>query len=166
MSEYEPQIIELEPEKAPRTTAMILLICGLMGVGFLMVNVFFTGNDPLQTDNWPEQYDDDGVVQERGNILPNVWRARGEDDEDEEVDDRVSARKLAKGPTTRPYQMPGMEQYMQRPSIVTKPPPTAPPKPVTPGMPNPTAPGKPVTPGMQTIPGAAATPGAPGGTGK
>lgn len=160
MSEYEPQIIELEPEKAPRTTAIILLVCGLMGVGFLMVNVVFTGNDPLQTDNWPEQ-DDDGSVQERGNILPNVWRARGEDDEDEHVDDQVSARKLAKPPTTRPYQMPGMEPYMQRPTIVT-PPPTKPvtPKPVTPGMPSPNTPGKSVTPGMQATPGAPA-PGSP-----
>src|SRR3954452_5840997 len=104
MSEYEPQIIELEPEKAPRTTAIILLICGLMGVAFLMVNVFFTGEDPYQSTTWPD--DDDGNIQERGNILPNVWRARGEDDEESDVDDRVSARKLPRPPTTSPYQMP------------------------------------------------------------
>jgi hypothetical protein len=149
MSEYEPQIIELEPEKAPRTTAIILLICGLMGVAFLMVNVFFTGEDPFQSTSWPD--DDDGNIQERGNILPNVWRARGQDDEDEDVDEQVSSRKLAKPPTTSPYTIPGMEQYMKRPTIVTTPPPTTPAaKPVTPGMPKPATPGMPATPGAPT----------------
>jgi hypothetical protein len=149
MPEYEPQIIELEPEKAPRTTAIILLVCGLMGVGFLMVNVFFTGEDPFQSTSWPDE--EDGNIQERGNILPNVWRARGEDDEQEEVDDQINARKVQK-PTTNPYAIPGVEQYMKRPSIVPPPGPGV--KPVVPGMPNPNAPGR-------AAPGAPANP-APG----
>jgi hypothetical protein len=154
MSEYEPHIIELEPEKAPRTTAIILLVCGLMGVGFLMVNVFFTGEDPFQSTSWPD--DEDGNIQERGNILPNVWRARGEDDEQETVDDQINSRKLPKTATTNPYALPGVEQYMKRPSIA--PPPTAPgvPKPVGPGMPNPGTPGRGTTPGGQAV--------APGGS--
>ena len=140
MSEYEPQIIELEPETAPRTTAIILLICGLMGVSFLMVNVFFTGEDPLQTETWPEE--DDGNIQERGNILPNVWRARGGNDEEEDVADQITSRKQPKQATTGPYTIPGMDQYMKRPSMVTTPPPVAkPPKPATPGGTNSGTPG-------------------------
>src|SRR4051812_12209484 len=115
MADYEPQIIELEPETAPRTTAIILLVCGLMGVGFLMVNVFFTGEDPFQSTSWPAE--DDGNIQEAGNILPNVWRGRGEDDEEEEVKDNITARKSPRASTTGPYQVPGMEQYMKRPTI-------------------------------------------------
>ena len=154
MSDYEPQIIELEPEKAPRTTAIILLICGLMGVSFLMVNVFFTGDDPLQTETWPEQ--DDGSVQERGNILPNVWRARGRgDDEEEDVDDQITSRKVPKPPTTNAYTIPGTEQYMKRPTIVTTPPPTVkPPTMAKPGAPGGTNAGTPGAPGT----------GAPGST--
>jgi hypothetical protein len=110
-SDYEPQIIELEPERAPRTTAIILLVCGLMGVAFLMVNVFFTGPDPFQSNEWPEP--DDGNVQERGNILPNVWRGREEADEEEEVDDQVAARKTVARPTTNPFQIPGTEKLLR-----------------------------------------------------
>jgi len=47
MSEQEePQFFELDPEGAPRMTAVILLVCGLLGVGFLLVNLVFTGADP------------------------------------------------------------------------------------------------------------------------
>src|SRR5207247_4488460 len=35
MSGQDPQIFELDPDQAPRMTAIILLICGLLGVGFL-----------------------------------------------------------------------------------------------------------------------------------
>jgi hypothetical protein len=93
-----------------------------------------------------------------------VWRGRGEDDEEEEVKDNITARKPYKTATTGPFAIPGYEQYMKRPTIA---PPTTPAvpqkpavKPVTPGMPaptTPTTPGRPVTPGMQPAP----TPGAP-----
>jgi hypothetical protein len=144
MADYEPQIIELEPEKAPRMTAIILLVCGLMGVSFLMVNVFFTGEDPFQSTSWPEE--DDGSIQEAGNILPNVWRGRGEDDEEEEVKDNISARKTTKPPTTGPFTIPGYEQFMKRPTIA--PPPTTPAIP----MPKPVTPPKPGGPGAQPAP--------------
>src|SRR5688572_28674321 len=100
--DYEPQIIELEPEKAPRTSASILMLCGLMGVAFLMVNVVFTGEDPYHNGWWPEQ-EEEGSIQEQFNVLPNVWRGRGEDDEEEEVDEHVQERKSSK-PATSPVQ--------------------------------------------------------------
>ena len=112
--EYEPQIIELEPEKAPRTSAIILMICGLLGVAFLMVNVVFTGEDPFHSGWWPEE--DEPTIQEQGNILPNVWRGRGEDDEEEEVDEQVQSRKTGR-PTTGPFAPPGFTPYMQRPTL-------------------------------------------------
>jgi hypothetical protein len=153
-SDYEPQIIELEPEKAPRTTAIILLICGLMGVAFLMVNVFFTGEDPFQSTSWPDE--EDGNIQERGNILPNVWRGREQDDEEEEVDDQVSARKTLTRPTTNPFQIPGTEKLLRPTMPVPQPPKlgTDPTKPWAPG-----APGMPAAPGG--TPGKSNTPGAP-----
>ena len=141
--EYEPQIIELEPEKAPRTSAIILLICGLLGVAFLMVNVVFTGEDPYHSGWWPD--DDDPTIQEQSNILPNVWRGHGEDDEEEEVEEQVESRKGAR-PTTGPFALPGFTPYMQRPTL--------------PGVPNPQAPtGRPGTPTGATPPGRT-TPGA------
>ena len=150
-SDYEPQIIELEPESAPRTTAIILLVCGLMGVAFLMVNVFFTGPDPFQSNEWLDQ--DDGNIQERGNILPNVWRGREEADEEEEVDDQVSARKTLTRPTTNPFQIPGTEKLLRPTMPVPQPPKlgTDPKKIGAPGGPG-------ATPGKSNTPGA---PGAP-----
>ena len=153
-SDYEPQIIELEPEKAPRTSAIILLLCGLMGVGFLMVNVVFTGEDPFHSGWWPE--DDDATIQEQGNILPNVWRGRGEDDEEEEVEEQVQSRKTGQ-PTTNPLARPGFEPFMRRPTLPQAPglqPPTA----GRPGSPPTGGPGR-TTPGA--APGGGATPGTP-----
>ena len=144
MQEYEPQIVELEPEKAPRTSAIILLICGLLGVGFLMVNVVFTGEDPYHSGWWPEE--DEGTIQEQGNIIPNVWRGAGENDEEEEVEDVLLD--LFK-PTTNPFTIPGYEQFMRRPSLTGpqstpgKPTPTTPPKPGTPATPGRTTSGTP-----------------------
>jgi hypothetical protein len=145
-SDYEPQIIELEPEKAPRTTAIILLVCGLMGVGFLMVNVFFTGEDPYQSMTWPDE--EDGNIQERGNILPNVWRGREEADEEEEVTDQINARKTLTRPTTNPYQIPGTERLL---------------RPTMPGVQAPKLPTDPRNVGAPTAPGTPGTPAAPGG---
>jgi len=154
----EPQIIELEPESAPRTTAIILLVCGLMGVAFLMVNVFFTGPDPFQSNEWPDQ--DDGNIQERGNILPNVWRGREEADEEEEVTDRVSARRTVMPPTTNPFQIPGTEKLL-RPTMPVPQAPKWGTDPTKIGVPG--APGKPTVPGSTptggAAPGGSATPG-------
>jgi hypothetical protein len=113
----EPQIIELDPEGSPRMTAIILLVCGLMGVGFLLVNVVFTGEDPYATEYWPE---DDAPIQEQGNITPNLWRNRGNDDEQEEVEERVAERKKEKAgkPATRPgYGGPGFPNPLHRPGL-------------------------------------------------
>jgi hypothetical protein len=114
----EPQIIELDPEGAPRMTAIILLVCGLMGVGFLLVNVAFTGEDPYATMEWPEE---DGTIQEQGNITPNLWRNRGNDDEEEEVEEKVKERKNEQGkkkPATRPgYGVPGLPNPLNRPGM-------------------------------------------------
>jgi hypothetical protein len=150
--DYEPQIIELEPESAPRTTAIILLVCGIMGVAFLMVNVFFTGPDPFQSNEWPEQ--DDGNIQERGNILPNVWRGREEADEEEEVDDQINSRKTLARPTTNPFQIPGTEKLLRPTMPVPQPPKLGTDlkkagQPGAPGVPGST-PGKATTPGAPT----------------
>lgn len=127
----EPQIIELDPEGASRMSAVILLVCGLMGVGFLLVNVVFTGEDPYATQSWPEP--DDGNIQEQGNITPNLWRNRGNDDEEEEVEERVVERKKFK-PATRPtYGLPGLPNPLNRPGVTV------------PGVPAPGAPGAPKT---------------------
>ncbi|HEY7115270.1 MAG TPA: hypothetical protein VH475_01720 [Tepidisphaeraceae bacterium] len=149
MDPQEPRIIELDPDKAPRTTAFILLACGLMGVGFLLINLVFTGEDPYQTRNWGE--DDDVSIQGQYNITPNVWRGKGSDDEEDEVEEQIVANKrlaAAKKPTTNRFNVPGLEQLLNRPGLPTLPQP--------PGMPNPT-----VTPGTPT-PGA--TPNPLGGT--
>ena len=146
--DYEPQIIELEPEKAPRTSAIILLLSGLLGVGFLMVNVVFTGEDPYHNGWWPEK-EEEGALQEQFNVLPNVWRGHEEDDEEEEVGEHVQARKGSK-PATSPVQRPGFEPYMKRPTL-TAPQPVKPPG---------AKPGTPVGPAPGAPPGRAA-PGAP-----
>jgi hypothetical protein len=121
-------------------SAVILLVCGLMGVGFLLVNVVFTGEDPYATQSWPEP--DDGNIQEQGNITPNLWRNRGNDDEEAEVEERVVERKQTKGKTaTRPtYSLPGLTNPLNRPGVTV------------PGVPSP---GAPATPG-----GGTGTPGA------
>src|SRR5690349_9623168 len=77
MDQQEPQIIELDPESAPRTSAVILILGGLLGLGFMLVNVVFTGEEPLQTWEWPEE---DGPVQGRAGIMPNLVRGRSADE--------------------------------------------------------------------------------------
>ena len=77
MDQQEPQIIDLDPESAPRTSAVIRILCGLMGLGFMLVNVVFTGEEPLQTWEWPEE---DGPVQGRAGIMPNLVRGRAVDE--------------------------------------------------------------------------------------
>jgi hypothetical protein len=151
MSEQqEPQFFELDPEGAPRMTAVILLVCGLLGIGFLLVNVVFTGDDPY----YDQQAWEDGTeeVRQRYDVMPNLVRGpqrTGESDEDEESEDvpRVrSTKKATTGPVS-PYQ-----ELMKR---------ITPPTPVTPVAPAPVAPG-PVAPspgGTGTAPGTAA----PGG---
>jgi hypothetical protein len=82
MDPQEPQIIELDPDHAPRVTAIILLICGVMGVGFLVVNLLFTGGDPYYAhDEEMEWIDPDN---QRFDITPNLVRDRRNEDSDEE----------------------------------------------------------------------------------
>jgi hypothetical protein len=142
MSEQEPQYFELDPEGAPRMTAVILLVCGLLGIGFLLVNVVFTGDDPY----YDQQAWEDGTeeVRQRYDVMPNLVRGpqrTGESDEDEESADvpRVrSTKKATTGPVS-PYQ-----ELMKR---ITPPAPVAP-TPVAPGVPSPAvpSPGAPGTP--------------------
>src|SRR3954469_19113388 len=148
MSEQEePQFFELDPEGAPRMTAVILLVCGLLGVGFLLVNLLATGNDPY----YDQQAWEDGTeeVRQRYDVMPNLVRGpqrTGESDEDEESEDVPRARPTKKATTgpASPYQ-----ELIKR---------ITPPVPVAPVAP---APGSPVTPSPVTpSPGAPATPGA------
>jgi hypothetical protein len=86
----EPQIIDLDaPENAPRTLAIILLVCGLLGVAFMVINTVFTGDDKYYIEKeW-----DEGVepTNNRFDILPNLVRGRpnkanDENEEDEEAE--------------------------------------------------------------------------------
>jgi hypothetical protein len=139
MSQQQPQVFDIDPEKAPRMTAIILLVCGLMGVGFLLVNMLGTGDDPYYNEaDW-----DNGTepVHQRYDIMPNMVRGKqetGYSDEDEEAQDVPTRRPIAK-PTSNPF----LPQLHPTPAT----PPT-----VVPGMPG-AVPGMPATPGSGTTPG-------------
>jgi hypothetical protein len=86
----EPQIIDLDaPENAPRTLAIILLVCGVLGVAFMVINTVFTGDDQYYIqDEWDRGNE---PVNNRFDILPNLVRGRpnksgDETDEDEEAE--------------------------------------------------------------------------------
>src|SRR5947207_15426937 len=91
MSGQEPQIVELDPDQAPRMTAVILLICGMLGVGFLLVNVVFTGEDPYYDQQAWEEGDE--PVNQRFDITPNLVRGRQTGDDSEEDDDATALAK-------------------------------------------------------------------------
>lgn len=106
----EPQIIEYggDPDQAPRMTAVILLICGMLGVGFLLVNVVFTGEDPYYDQQAWEEGDE--PINQRFDITPNLVRGRQTGDDSEEDDDatalaKIRTKKSAKS-TTNPTRSP------------------------------------------------------------
>lgn len=106
MEEHDPQIIDLDPDKAPRMTAIILLFCGLMGVGFLLVNIFFTGQDPYYIESeWDEGTE---PVNQRFDITPNLLRGKHVEDseEDDEANEIVNKKATAKKPASRPFGSP------------------------------------------------------------
>jgi hypothetical protein len=150
MSEQEPRIFEIDPEGAPRMTAIILLVCGLLGVGFLLVNVFGTGDDPYY--NQAEWEEGNEPVHQRYDILPNMVRGRqevGDSDEDEEAQEIV--KKATPPRKTTATTNPLLNPYLPTPL-----------KPTVPGMPPaPGAPTTPTTPGLGTPPVIPARPGAP-----
>jgi hypothetical protein len=140
----DPQIIELDPEDAPRMTAIILLVCGLLGVGFLLVNVVFTGADQYYIQSeWDEGEE---PVNQRYDILPNLVRGRqpvGESEEDAESEDvpvQKPVKKKAAPATTNP-----LDSILKRPGAGT-----------------PAGPGAPVVPGMPKSPGSSNNPSTPG----
>jgi len=117
MEERDPQIIDLDPDKAPRMTAIILLLCGLMGVGFLLVNVFFTGQDPYYIESeWDEGTE---PVNQRFDIMPNLVRGKHVEDseEDDEANEIVNKKATVKKPTSKP---------LGNPFQITPPAPTTP----------------------------------------
>jgi hypothetical protein len=128
MSE-EPQIIEMDPETAPRTTAFILLTCGLLGVGFLIVNVMFTGDDPYYIER--EWKDGEEPVNQRYDIMPNLVRGKrvGEDSEEDAEAQDVPVIKKPK-PTSNPWD-----------HLLNKPTPVSPTVPGTPAAPSGVTPG-------------------------
>ena len=152
----EPQIIEIDPEQAPRTSAIILVLCGCLAVGFFVINVAFTGDDPYQTYTTPIDGDESHVwqgedkypMQEGYHILPNVWRGAQKGAEDSAEDD------LEDGVMTR---MAAAAKKEGTKRATTKP--TPPTTPTTPGAPTQTTPTPPATPNPYTItkPGAAPT---------
>jgi hypothetical protein len=142
----EPQIIEIDPEQAPRTSAIILVLCGFLGVAFFVINVAFTGEDPYQSYTRPIDGDETHVwqgedkypMQEGYHILPNVWRGAqqaAEDSSEDELEDGVMTRMAvaankegAKKATTKPA-TPG--------TVTPNTPAPATPTPTTPAAPNP-----------------------------
>ena len=151
MSQQEPQIIDLDPEKAPRMTAIILLACGVLGVGFLLINMLGTGDDPYY--NQAEWEEGNEPVHQRYDIMPNMVRGRqavGDSDEDEEA--QVPVQKPVKKPvaTTNP-----LSPYLRpTPATPTTPGQTPPAAPGVPGLPN-KLPGAPITPSLPSAPPAA-----------
>ena len=120
MSE-EPQIIDLDPEHAPRMSAIILLLCGLMGIGFLLVNVVFTGEDPFHSGYWPDE--NEGSIQQQYNVTPNLWRGV-KDQEEEDLEEGIAVNKLArKTATTNPARafLPLNHPAYQGPAATTRP---------------------------------------------
>ena len=115
MSGQDPQIIELDPDHAPRMTAIILLICGLLGVGFLLVNVVFTGDDPYYDQQaWEEGTE---PVNQRFDIMPNLVRGRQPADADSEEDDEAQAlEKLKKKPAAKSTTAPARSPYQLQPA--------------------------------------------------
>jgi len=149
MSEQEPQIFDLDPEKAPRMTAIILLACGVLGVGFLLINMLGTGDDPYY--NQAEWKEGNEPVHQRYDIMPNMVRGRqavGDSDEDEEAQAVPVQKPVVKKPTatTNP-----LSAY-QRPTPGTPTTPAA--TPTLPGVP-PKLPGVPApsTPSLTPAPG-------------
>jgi hypothetical protein len=109
--EEQPQIIELDPDSAPRTSAIILVLCGVLGVSFFVINVAFTGEDPYQRMNESDgvhpawEGEDQYPIQEGYHIMPNLWRGREAALLDEPPEDEVDPvqKKVKKTtPTTGP----------------------------------------------------------------
>lgn len=106
MEEQDPRIIDLDPEHAPRVTAVILLICGVMAVGFYLVNAYFTGADQYYIEQeWEEGTE---PVNQRYDITPNLIRGKHPEDSDEEEDAHaIPVKKPVKKPaTTNPLASP------------------------------------------------------------
>src|SRR5689334_3342250 len=128
----EPQIIDLDdPDRAPRTMAFILLACGLLGVGFMLVNVIFTGDDQYYVESEWEAGEE--PVNTRFDILPNLVRTRQFDDEDEEAEDVPLVKPLNK--RNKPTTGPANALQSRQPTGVTPTTPTTP----SPGTPAPGA---------------------------
>jgi hypothetical protein len=147
----QPQMFDLDPEKAPRMTAIILLACGLLGVGFMLINLLGTGDDPYYIESeWDQGRE---PVNPRYDIMPNMIRGRqvtGDSDEDEEAKIEPIKKPPAK-PTTSPFQNP-----FALPGRAT---PGAPATPgASPGAPAPPALGGSTTPGAGTGSGTGAKP--------
>src|SRR5260221_11899044 len=102
MNEQDPQIIDLDPDHAPRMTAVILLLCGLMGVGFLLVNVFFTGEDRYYMRDEDQEWIDPG--NQRFDITPNMVSGRHVEDSEEDEEAQAIPKKppVKKPPATSP----------------------------------------------------------------
>jgi hypothetical protein len=117
MSEQDPHIIDLDyqsadPDKSPRMTAIILLLCGLMGVGFYVVNSFFTGEDRYYNEEeWDEGTE---PVNQRFDITPNL--VRGKHVEDSEEDDDAHAI-----PVKKPIKKPAATSPFSNPFQISKP---------------------------------------------
>ena len=107
MPPQEPQIFDLDPDKAPRRMAIILLTCGLLGVGFVLINSVFTGADPYYIEKeWDEG---DEPVNQRYDIIPNLVRGRQPSDDSEEDQEArtIPVKKPAKKPaSTNPLENP------------------------------------------------------------
>jgi hypothetical protein len=116
MDEQDPQIIDLDPNQAPRMTAIILVLCGLMGIGFLLVNVFFTGEDRYYMQDEDQEWIDPG--NQRFDITPNLVRGRHVEDseEDDEANEIVNRKAISKKPTSKPF---GNPFQLTTPSLTT-----------------------------------------------
>jgi hypothetical protein len=140
----EPQIIELDPEGAPRLMAFILLACGLLGVGFLLVNVIFTGDDQ---DYIQSQWEDGTEeVRQRYDVIPSIVRGKPSADEQEEDDPETDEKIAVLKKKQEEKRKPGQSNNPFLPKPPTLPGQTTPGGPITPGAPPASPSGTPSTP--------------------
>jgi len=101
MSSQDPRIIELDAESAPRTSAIILVVIALMGAGFVLVNVVFTGDDPYYDyGSWNEDPEPSGNAPFY--MIPSLVRdAEAKKDEEKATEDFESRGKPIKKPASR-----------------------------------------------------------------
>ncbi|HSI33066.1 MAG TPA: hypothetical protein VK986_05700 [Tepidisphaeraceae bacterium] len=161
MDMRDARIIELDPVEAPRTSALILVVFAVLGVGFVLVNWVFTDSDDHYYDysSW-----EDGEAPRDDltwyYMMPSVVRDEGEKKAERKTTETLAdhmrkreeaIKKRAKGPGGG-----GSEAYQASKALIDAGRATTPRKPVEAG--ESVIGGKTADPGGVVVPGAAKQP--------